>query len=201
MKNPTLKMAIALVAGLSASVSIAAPKSVDVSQGREGIGKNVIFLNGDKINIKAETAASQNAKVRLLASCVQSALKCANVVTPPGGGDDVVVTPPGGGDDVVVTPPGGSDDVVVTPPGGGDDVVVTPPTGGNDNNTGGGVVTGPKGPVVDTPSLVGIVARDANSNDVAAACVQDESFCKDANLKRVANRNSVIDEIFFYTEL
>ncbi len=24
---------------------------------------------------------------------------------------------------------------------------------------------------------------------------------KDANLKRVANRNSVIDEIFFYTEL
>lgn len=45
------------------------------------------------------------------------------------------------------------------------------------------------------------VSIDSDSTDLAAACVQDESFCKDANLKRVANRNSVIDEIFFYTEL
>lgn len=45
------------------------------------------------------------------------------------------------------------------------------------------------------------VSVDSDSTDLAAACVQDESFCKDANLKRVANRNSVIDEIFFYTEL
>ncbi len=180
-----LKVAIALVAGVSASAAIAAPKAVDVSQGREGVGKNVIFLNGDKINIKAEAAASQNAKVRLLASCVQSALKCANVVTPPGGGDTGGVG--GGGDNT-----GGGGQVG----GGGDNTGGGGQVGGGGDNTGGGgqigggddtgggIVTGPTGPVVETPSLVAIVGRDANSNDVAAACVQDESFCKDVMTHR-----------------
>lgn len=82
--------------------------------------------------------------------------------------------------------------------------VVTPPGGGG-NAGGGGIAggggNGPTGPVVEVPNLSGIVADDGSASDLAAACVQDESFCKDANLKRVANRNSVIDEIFFYTEL
>ena len=79
--------------------------------------------------------------------------------------------------------------------------VVTPPGGGGGSGNAGGGGNGPTGPVVEVPNLSGIVADDGSASDLAAACVQDESFCKDANLKRVANRNSVIDEIFFYTEL
>lgn len=190
----SLKFAAAFVAALGVSNAVAAPKFVDVSKGRLEIGQNINFENYksegkiDKVNSLADGRAS-NAAVRQKLSCVQSALGCAAEILPPP--PATCSTPP-----CDSTPPGDTDiGACTTPPCG------TPLPPPDVVNNGGSNPPRPdiQGPA-QLPNLSGLVSSDSAA-DLAAACVQDESFCKDANLKRVANRNSVIDEIFFYTEL